>query len=197
MRDLITFLICSTILLSSCSKTEQPSIVSPANEFIPYIIASGDHYCDRSTLRAINLSRQLFDVRFDSSAIYTTTVPVNQNDINKLYGFTEGSADPHINSARIGWSYNHGRLRLYAYAYKNGQRLSQEICPVNIGENISCSIILNGFSYIFTVNNTTVQLDRGVDLPEATGYQLYPYFGGDETAPHRIIILIRDLSFVN
>ena len=196
MRSLLTAFVCGTIVLSSCSKTGPASSVNQVNEFIRYNIAAGDHYCDRSTAKAISLSGQLFEVRFDSSAIYTTVIPENQYDINKLYGFIEGS-DPHINSARIGWSYNHERLRLYAYAYKNGERLSQEICAVNIGETIRCSIMLNGASYIFSVNNTSVQLDRGVDLPEARGYQLYPYFGGDEFAPHRISILIRDLPVVH
>src|SRR4051812_7560236 len=99
MKGLLTAFVFSFILFS-CSKTD-PSIINTADGFIEYNIAAGNHYCDQSTLKAISFSKQLFDVRFDSSAIYTTTVAANQNDINKLYGFTEGSADPHINSARI------------------------------------------------------------------------------------------------
>ena len=134
----------------------------------------------------------LFKVQFDSSAIYTSVDPVNQYDINKLYGFTEGQ-DPHLNSARIGWAFNDGKLRLYAYAYNNQQRLSQEIGTVNIGETINCAIKLDSLNYIFNVNEKQVKLRRAQAGVTAQGYRLFPYFGGDEVAPHPIRIMIKDM----
>ena len=133
-----------------------------------------------------------FVVKFDNSAIYQTVIAENQYDINKLWGFSEGF-DHQYNSARIGWAWNDGALRLYAYSYNRGVRQSQEITSVPIGSDITCSIKLSGSSYIFTVNGISVTQARGVSTTTASGYQLYPYFGGDETAPHTIKILLRSL----
>jgi hypothetical protein len=133
-----------------------------------------------------------FMTKFDNSAIYQTVDPGNQYDINKLWGFSEGF-NHQYNSARIGWSWNDGALRLYAYAYVNGVRHSQEISAVDIGADISCSIKIAGNSYIFTVNTASVILPRALSTSQASGYQLYPYFGGDETAPHLVTILLRTL----
>jgi hypothetical protein len=36
-------------------------------------------------------------------------------------------------------------------------------------------------------------MDRGCSGGSLASYQLYPYFGGDETAPHDITILIDEL----
>ncbi len=184
------------IIISGCTKEQSnavyPSATLPAEEiFIQYKIAAGEHYCDKTTVKPIAISEMLFKVKFDSSAIYTTLDPLNQYDINKLYGFTEGQ-HPHVNSARIGWAFNDGKLRLYAYAYNNQQRLSQEISTVNIGEVINCAIKFDSLNYIFIVKDREVKLRRALTGITAQGYQLFPYFGGDEVAPHPIRIFIKD-----
>ena len=185
------------IIINSCKKEQTitantPAVAAPQEMFIQYNIATGDHYCDKSSVKPVTLSAMLFKVKFDSSAIYRSVDPVNQYDINKLYGFTEGQ-DPHVNSARIGWAFNDGKLRLYAYAYNNQQRLSQEIGTVNIGETINCAIKLDSLNYIFNVNEKQVKLSRVQAGVTAQGYRLFPYFGGDEVAPHPIRIMIKDM----
>jgi hypothetical protein len=132
----------------------------------------------------------VFTARFNSSAIYTTIDPVNQYDINKLWGFSEGF-NHQYNSARIGWSYNTSALRLYAYVYNKGVRYSKEITSVSLNTDISCSIKLSGNTYIFSVNGVVVTMPRALSTTKASGYQLYPYFGGDETAPQDITIDLR------
>ena len=131
-------------------------------------------------------------VKFDKSAIYQTVVRENQYDINKLWGFTEGINNQY-NSARIGWSWNQDALRLYGYVYANGVRHYQEITSVTIGSDITCSIKLADNTYLFTVNGISISLPRGPSSTQASGYQQYPYFGGDETAPHLITIMIYPL----
>jgi len=189
------YLFILVFILQGCSKKHNttPEQTAPFDEqFTEYTIAAGEHYCDKTTIKPVSISQMLFKVKFNSSAIYTTVDPQNQYDINKLYGFTEGQ-DPHGNSARIGWAFNDGALRLYAYAYNNGQRISQEICTVNIGETINCAIKIEGNNYVFLVNDKLVKLSRAQAGETAQGYQLFPYFGGDETAPHAIRISINDL----
>ncbi|HEX3165543.1 MAG TPA: hypothetical protein VHQ93_04735 [Chitinophagaceae bacterium] len=157
-----------------------------------FTIREGQHYCDQNSVKSVRTSEMKFMVKFDSSAIYQTVIPGNQYDINKLWGFTEGINNQY-NSARIGWSWNNDALRLYGYVYANGVRHYQEITPVTIGSDITCSIKLSGNTYLFTVNGISVSLPRGPSATQASGYQQYPYFGGDETAPHLITIMIRSL----
>ena len=174
---------------------ENPTSARPPKnvQFTTYTIRAGQHYCDQNSFKSVSVKGSMsFVVKFDNSAIYQTVIAENQYDINKLWGFSEGF-DHQYNSARIGWAWNDGALRLYAYSYNRGVRQSQEITSVPIGSDITCSIKLSGSSYIFTVNDISVTQARGVSTTTASGYQLYPYFGGDETAPHTIKILLRSL----
>ena len=161
-------------------------------QFTQYTIRAGQHNCDQNSFKSVKTSEMKFMARFDNTAVYQTLDPWNQYDINKLWGFSEG-LNHQYNSARIGWAWNDGALRLYAYAYKNGVPQYQEITPVTIGTDITCSIKLSGNSYIFTVNGIAVTLPRASSTATASGYQLYPYFGGDEVAPHTIYIWLKNL----
>jgi len=161
-------------------------------EYVLYTILQGQHSSDKSTFKSVKVTQMNFLAKFDNSAMYTTIADYNQYDINKLYGFSEGF-DHQYNSARIGWAWNDGALRLYAYAYNKGVRQSQEITTVTIGSEISCSIAVSGYTYVFTVNSVKVTLPRANSTSTASGYQLYPYFGGDEVAPQNIYISIKNL----
>lgn len=187
-------------LFTGCSKKdaiatiESPLVPAPAtSEFKNYRILKGNHYCDFSVFKAIGLTEQNFKVKFDSTAVYKTLTEDNQFDINKLFGFTEG-LDPHKNSARIGWSYNNDSLRFYGYVYNNSVLATQEITTCAIGKVFNCSIKIDKKNYIFSVGEKSITLERGVSTDLAEGYQLYPYFGGDETAPHTINIFISILA---
>jgi hypothetical protein len=157
-----------------------------------FTIRQGQHYCDQNSLKSVRTSEMKFMAKFDNSAIYQTATPENQYDINKLWGFSEGINNQY-NSARIGWSWNNDALRLYGYVYAKGVRHMQEIATVSIGADITCSIKLAGDLYLFTVNGFSISLPRGLATTQASGYQQYPYFGGDETAPHLITIMIKSL----
>lgn len=218
MKKLIYFL-SGFFLLTSCNKTsfnesqmlktDEVSVKSTDNntvsarvtkpvttittpQYVLYTILKGQHSSDKSTFKSVKVSQMNFVAKFDNSAMYTTIADYNQYDINKLYGFSEGF-DHQYNSARIGWAWNDGALRLYAYAYNKGVRQSQEITSVTIGSEISCSIAVSGFTYVFTVNGVKVTLPRANSTATASGYQLYPYFGGDEVAPQNIYISIKHL----
>jgi len=157
-----------------------------------FTIRQGQHYCDQNSLKSVRTSEMKFMAKFDNSAIYQTVIPENQYDINKLWGFSEGINNQY-NSARIGWSWNNDALRLYGYVYAKGVRHMQEITLVSIGTDITCSIKLAGDMYLFTVNGVSISLPRGLSTTQASGYQQYPYFGGNETAPHLITIMIKPL----
>jgi hypothetical protein len=194
-----TLLICGTAVLwlcTGCSKTpdpvatNQPVVKDTSETFIKYTIKSGQHYADNNVYKKISTGEMKFVVKFDSSVIYQSGTEENQYDINKLYGFSDNNSMHHQYSARIGWRWSDGQLRLFAYVYNNGIVSSKELSAVNIGSEISCSIKAAAGEYIFMVNDVQVKLLRESTTALAEGYQLYPYFGGDETAPHDVFIWI-------
>jgi hypothetical protein len=187
-------------LLSSCQKAVEATLPPPVTttpdetaSFTQYHIPQGEHYSDQSGFVPVAYKEQKFLVRFDSTAIYQTIDPVNQYDINKLYGFSDNGKQHHEFSARIGWRWSDGALRLFGYIYNNTVVSYEEITTVSIGVQHTCSIRVAGNSYVFSVNNKTITMPRESAGDTATGYKLYPYFGGDETAPHAINIRIKEL----
>ena len=165
----------------------------PADPFVKYFIKQGEQYCDKNNLVTVKYDELKFLVKFDSTAIYKTTLPENQGDINKLFGSSDNNAQHHEYSARFGWGWSNNALRLFAYVYNEGIRSSVELGTVKIGTENKCSLKVAGNTYIFTLNYKTVTMPRMATTPKAEGYKLYPYFGGDEPAPHAINIWIKEL----
>jgi hypothetical protein len=195
----ILITLAAAFALSGCNKMaehifDKTTSSSTTGQFIKYTIQKGNQYCDANAYKAIETSEMKFAVKFDSTAIYETASPENQPDINKLYGFSDDDADHHQYSARFGWRWSDKALRLFAYVYNNGSVTSKELTVVNIGAEITCSIKVTSTNYLFTVNEVTTQLPRMATTEKAKGYQLYPYFGGDEVAPHQINIWIKNLN---
>ena len=161
--------------------------------FVKYTISKGEQYCDKNPLRMVKYEQLSFIVKFDSSAIYQTANPANQNDINKLFGFSDNNATHHDYSARFGWRWSNNALRLFGYIYNNSVRSDVELGTIDIGIENKCSIKITDSIYLFTLNQKSVMMPRESKTVKAEGYKLYPYFGGDEVAPHTISILIKEL----
>ncbi|MBA2746088.1 MAG: hypothetical protein H0U44_07685 [Flavisolibacter sp.] len=191
MKNLFLILL-SVCFLSGCSKlSETENTTIPG--FIKYTIVKGGHFADKNPAKKIETTSMKFLVKFDGSAEYTSLTTENQFDINKLFGFSDNDSTHHRYSARIGWRWSDGALRLFAYVYNSGTVISKEITTVNIGEELDCSISVAGDTYHFKVNDHIEVLPRTATTPSAKGYQLYPYFGGDEVAPHEIRIWIKEI----
>lgn len=193
------FLIFLALLcLGACRK----ATVTPANgidnkmtapAFIQYNLFKGTQYCDKNVYTPVKLSKLSFKVKFDSTAIYTTARTENQSDINKLFGFSDNNAMHHQYSARFGWRWSDDALHLFAYVYNNEMMSFKELGSVAIGAVNDCSITVSGDQYIFNLNGRETSMPRASTTPQAAGYRLYPYFGGDEPAPHDISIWIEVL----
>lgn len=186
--------ICLFLALSSCNKSSIEIIDkgSSNEEFDHYIIPAGHHYSTESSFSRTAYSELRFLVRFDQSAIYQTIDTANQYDINKLYGFSDNEANHHTFSARIGWRWSENALRLFGYVYNNGEPSYEEITSISIGTVHECSIRVTGSTYVFTVNSSSLVMPRSSTGAVANGYKLFPYFGGDEMAPHDIHIWIKE-----
>lgn len=204
MKNCILY--CATVLLlfTSCKKgfdalvekVPSASGASPAitaSGFTIYTLKRGQHFANFNSYIATDVTEMKFIVKFDSSAIYQSVDPVNQYDINKLYGFADNNATHQKYSARFGWRWSDNALRLFAYVYNNGAVISKELTTIAIGAETFCSIKITAEGYLFTVNDGTELLPRKSTTSTAKGYQLYPYFGGDETAPHDITIYLKNL----
>ena len=189
----LTGLLAIITLFCSCAK-EKTTLSQGANEtqFKKYTIRKGGQYADENKFSATTYSELKFVAKFDSSAIYTTTDPGNQYDINKLYGFSDNGTTHQQFSARFGWRWSDNALRLFGYVYNNGVRDSKELGTVRIGAENNCAIRVTAGSYVFTLNGTTDSLPRASAGAKAIGYKLYPYFGGNETAPHDVYIWISE-----
>lgn len=162
--------------------------------FIKHSIFKGKHYSNKNELISVKTNQLAFKVKFDSSAIYTTLSAENQTDINKLFGFSDNKSMHHEYSARFGWRWSNNALRLFAYTYNQGLRSFQELGTIEFGKEIDCSITISGSTYIFSLNGAKTNMPRVSTTTEAEGYKLFPYFGGDETAPHDIHIWIKEIK---
>ena len=167
--------------------------------FIKYTIRQGAHECDQRSIKSVSGTSMNFIVKFDSTAIYPAVITDYNHayDVNKLWGFSEGLNNQY-NSARIGWRWLDDQLQLFAYVYVNGKLLRDPVSydppfikSVAIGPEIKCSIAISGNTYKFTVDETVVTTTRGTNTMKYSGYQQYPYFGGNLTAPHLINIYIK------
>lgn len=158
-----------------------------------YKIKAGGNYADHNDFSYTAKTTLSFSVIFDSSAVYTNKIPENQHDINKLYGFSDCNVQHNTSSARFGWNWRDKALRIYAYCYRNGERVSQELGTVELNKPADYQISIVGGNYVFTFKGKETTIARGCNIVQSNQrYRLYPYFGGDEPAPHDIIISITE-----
>ncbi|MCU0430617.1 MAG: hypothetical protein MUF42_11670 [Cytophagaceae bacterium] len=174
------------IVISSCKKHEEEAGVY-------YIIPSGKHETKNPlTFRLQN--RISVEVKFDQSAIYQTSSDENQADINKLFGFSDCGSHHQQNSARFGWRWYKNRLEILAYCYSNGSRIEPVLIDtVAINEVHQLTLEMIKDQYLFSCNNKTVKVPRICGF-KGLRYFLFPYFGGDESAPHDIRIWMKELK---
>jgi hypothetical protein len=192
----------AVLIFQSCSKqidatdtatSSKKGSETVSNQYIQYTIQKGQQYCDKSIFVPVKCNLLSFKVKFDSSAIYKTVADSNQSDINKLYGFSDNNAAHHEYSARFGWRWSDNALRLFAYDYNNSVMSFKELGTVQIGVENTCSIKVLGNEYVFTLNGIETKMPRASTTTLAEGYKLFPYFGGNELAPHNIAIWIEEL----
>jgi hypothetical protein len=194
----ISLLIAAALLFSSCKKmldravhTTGPVLIDGYQE---YIIPSGEHYTSTNTYKAVSNKKEMhFMAWLDSSCIYRSLDPSNQGDINKLYGFADCGAEHQSSSARFGWNWNGNAFEIYAYCYVNGIRESKLMGSLRPKEKAEMSIVVSPRKYVFRFKDKIESMERTCSSEAIEGYQLYPYFGGDEPAPHVMKMYIKEL----
>jgi len=178
----------AAVLFLACDETID---VDPETGFEIFTINTGEH-------SAINRS-EVFDgqginitVMFDESAEYTLENSGNQGDINKLVGFSDCGQHHQSESARFGWRWYEDELQILAYVYREGNRSYELMGAVPINQEINLSISIEGGQYLFTGTDLqSAAIDRTGQCEAGENYWLWPYFGGDEPAPHTVRIQLK------
>ena len=196
MKDRILCVLLMALMATSCTKDAAiENAAPPANNhpgYKEFIIPKGEHYALENDFRSTRVRQLKFSVVFDSSCIYNTAKGANSSDVNKLYGFSDCNTQHHVNSARFGWRWTGRELEILAYCYVDSVRQIKPLGTISIGKPAEMSISVEPESYVFELNGSAALMPRHCSGEYAEGYQLYPYFGGDETAPHEIRIRIRE-----
>lgn len=202
MKNTFYIAIALVIIFTSCEKAipepikQVPTdsiITVPTSKKVVYNILKGQQFSDKNSYTSIGLNKLIFKVLFDSSAIYQTVNPTNQADINKLYGFSDNNLPHHDFSARFGWRWYNNQLEIFAYVYNNKMLSFKKVGNATIGKNELYTIEIIEGSYLFSLGENVQTMQRASTTTTAIGYKLFPYFGGDETAPHHIKIEIEEL----
>lgn len=165
-----------------------------------YLIKQGNHYCnvsifDRLFSIGYNVKKISFRFKFHKECWWTPARNSDDNDLNKLYGISYGLNSDHVNSVRLAWKPDFnvsGKIDVYGYIYDelpNSQHLSQYIASVQTETDCTAVITNNGNKYDFVVNSANAEMPN-THTDSGFCFRLYPYFGGNNTAPHDMTIEI-------
>lgn len=154
-----------------------------------YTIKTGKHYStyDVELLQSDALT---FYAYFDETAEYDLHDEVNQWDTNKLFGFSDCDSHHHEHSARFGWRWLDGKIDILAYCYVSGERIIEKIGETMPNTTNYYQIKLTDTEYQFTFDSETLSVPRNKPCDRGVYYLLFPYFGGNATAPHDVNIFI-------
>jgi len=163
-----------------------------------YLIKKGNHYASMSIFEkigGIGWKINTLSMRFSFRKECWWGPPRDQDDYdqNKLAGIGFGT-NHHNNSVRLTWVPdfgNQGMINVYGYTYdekKEGQKFTFTfIKSVHVEEPVTGKIESREGRYFITVQDVTIQMDNIKTDPNLC-FRLYPYFGGNNTAPHDMVI---------
>ena len=161
--------------------------------FRVYTISAGSH-SSGSFLNHPDNSKITFQFKLDESAYYESEIPENQYDVNKIYGMSDFGLRHQKYSIRLGWRYINNELQLCWLRHEEGRHSSATIRTIEPDVIYNATIDIKTFYYVIVIDNDTTLVRR---RPEGNWglirrYYLYPYFGGNEYAPHDITIKIKE-----
>ena len=162
-----------------------------------FLTKKDSHYSDQFLYKSFNFLNRYsvlgFLVEFDGSCRYELPKE-DQEDINKLFGFSLGF-NHHKDSARFGWFYKKDQIHLYSYTYSNSKRSYEFITKLELNKIYSLSIFSfnNEFEFSVSYGGELIAIKKVKNnKPFSIGYKLWPYFGGNNPAPHDIKISLTE-----
>lgn len=174
--------------LLGCNETID---VDPETGFEIFTISQGQHSSIVRTEPFEGSGIQV-TILFDESAVYTLQAANNQADINKLVGFSDCNQHHQSESARFGWRWFEDELQILAYVYAQGNLTWELMGAIALNEEVSLTINIEQDRYLFSGDGLeTVSVTRTANCATGENYWLWPYFGGDESAPHNVKIQMK------
>jgi hypothetical protein len=168
-----------------------------------YLIKKGNHYCSMSFFEKLGavgwkIKKYTVKFRFHPNCYWAPPRNSDDGDLNKLTGLAYGM-NVHSNSVRLTWVPDftvNGKMRIFGYTYDekaNAPKFTyKEITSVQVGQLVDGSIESVGNEYVFKVNGVTVRMPN-VNTDPNLCLRLFPYFGGNNTAPQDMTIEIEYL----
>ncbi len=176
------------LVLLGCNEVIE---IDPETGFEIFTINAGDHSAIMRTETFEGNGIQITAL-FDETAQYTLQQASNQADINKLVGFSDCTQHHQSESARFGWRWYEDELQILAYSYNEGNLNYKLMGAVAINQEINLTINIESEQYLFMGDGLeTVTLPRTINCESGENYWLWPYFGGDEPAPHTIEVRLK------
>jgi hypothetical protein len=163
-----------------------------------YLIKKGSHYATMSLFEkigAIGWNIKKLNIRFVFNPACWWAPPRNADDLdqNKLAGIGFGT-NHHNNSVRLTWVpdfENRGMIKVSGYTYDERQADPKFaitfIKTVRVEETHLASIECRDGSYVLTVDGVSVTMENRFSDPNLC-FRLYPYFGGNNTAPQDMAV---------
>lgn len=181
MKRAATILLLTVLTAFSCEETVDRIIDK-------YTVKKGKHYStyDVELLQSDALT---FYAYFDETAAYDLESE-DQWDTNKLFGFSDCNSHHHEHSARFGWRWLDGKIDILAYCYVSGERVIEKIGETLPNARNYYQIRLTDTEYQFTFDDTVLSIPRNKPCNRGAYYLLFPYFGGNDPAPHDVNVYI-------
>jgi hypothetical protein len=120
----------------------------------------------------------------------------DQLDTNKLFGIGYFPGFHHKDSARFGWRYlrGSGKMEVMAYCYDRGKRIIESVASIEVGQVYRLKLNIMENEYLFSVEESGGKIIGQTIIARRHSkklqYGLWPFFGGNQTAPHYMTILI-------
>ncbi len=165
-------------------------------KYTNYHIKKCKHYSSGAAIALTTKNEITCEVFFDKNCLYQIEGE-DAADVNKLWGYS--SAWHHqVQSARIGWRCLDGQnIELLTYCYKGGAINFEELQVIDIirpMDVFTCTIVNARFEYIFKYRKgdyyRVIKVSKESDC-FPVHYMLGVYFGGNQTAPHKMDIYLR------
>ena len=163
-----------------------------------YLIKKGNHYCSMSIFEKIGaigwkMKKYAVRFRFHNNCYWTPARNNDDLDQNKLTGIGFGM-NVHGNSVRLTWvpDFNvNGKINISGYTYDEKSTapkfLIEPITSVEVGQLCDACIEVQGNEEDITVNGVTKRMPN-FNADANLCLRLYPYFGGNNTAPQDMMI---------
>lgn len=152
-----------------------------------YTINEGCHYSQHLLRLTYNRRILISKVMFHSDCWFPLILP-DDYAINKLIGWSRGHH--HTCSVRCGWrpAAISGYIDLFLYVYSKGHRHEKFFMTVECNKEFKLIMLISSKGHItFSALGKYLTLQE-IDLNIKPGYILFPYFGGNNVAPHDINI---------